>query len=164
MYADTSCVEKPEKRTREEKGPLKPTLYMVTASPKTGEPVTFLQVEESMSVPCQLHSEEEMSRRCKSIGLISIPRKLPLPMAAVRYPFFLQEGWHRAPWRGGTGGGLPKCPLCEHELVRRTSRATQGLLWYWVCGRPSHSPLPLLLFPLHTFFIYWFVCAGPTWA
>lgn len=67
MYADTSCVEKPEKRTREEKGPLKPTLYVVTALPKAGEPVTFLQVEESMCVPCQLHSEEEMSRRCKSI-------------------------------------------------------------------------------------------------
>lgn len=95
------------------------------------------------------------------IGLISIPRKLLLPMAAVRYPYFLQEGWHRAPWRGGTGGGLPKCTLGEHELVRRTSRATQGLLWYWVCGCPSHSPLPLLLFPLRTFSFIGLYVLGP---
>lgn len=102
-------------------------------------------------------------RKCTlgHMGLIFIPRKLQLPMAAVRYPFFLQEGWHRAPWRGGTGGGLPRCPLCERDLVRRTSRVTQGLLWCWVCGCPSQSPFPLLLFPLHTFSVIGLCVLGP---
>lgn len=52
MYADTSCVEKPEKRTTEEKGSSNPHSVW-SLRHQNWVPVTFLQAEESVCAACQ---------------------------------------------------------------------------------------------------------------
>lgn len=96
------------------------------------------------------------------MGLISIPRKLQLPIAVVRYPFFL---------RAGTGhrGEEERKEGC-HSVLCVSVTWSEGPLGLFrdFCGagcvvaQPSAPPFAFLSSP--HLFVYWFVCAGPTWA